>query len=245
MFTKYLIVVNCDFNIRDYRKLAKFIFENTDLSNDLIFSRGPLDVLDHSSDSFAFGGKLGIDATIKTPEEKVVTKIKDDEASVSDHFFDNLVSSGLITNYQSGLKNDNLPILILSVNNSVKSDNIYKLKNVLAGFSGSIQYKVIFIVDYKVDISDYLAVAWMVLGNSDPVRDHQYCGESSLIIDASIKAYRSEGFPRRWPNVVCSDNETIFRIDSIWKELGIGEFIASPSLKTLKMRHKGKEEIEK
>ena len=37
--------------------------------SDLIFSHGPLDVLDHSSDSFSFGGKLGIDATIKLAEE--------------------------------------------------------------------------------------------------------------------------------------------------------------------------------
>ncbi|MCK7536325.1 MAG: hypothetical protein MZV63_37750 [Marinilabiliales bacterium] len=34
-----------------------------------IFTRGPLDVLDHSSDTFSFGGKTGIDATEKLPEE--------------------------------------------------------------------------------------------------------------------------------------------------------------------------------
>ena len=39
------------------------------LSKDLLFSHGPLDVLDHSSDTFSFGGKVGVDATIKQIEE--------------------------------------------------------------------------------------------------------------------------------------------------------------------------------
>ena len=43
---------------------------NLRYKKDLLFTHGPLDVLDHSSDTFSFGGKLGIDATIKHPEEK-------------------------------------------------------------------------------------------------------------------------------------------------------------------------------
>jgi 4-hydroxy-3-polyprenylbenzoate decarboxylase len=33
------------------------------------FTRGPVDVLDHSSQHFTFGSKMGIDATRKWPEE--------------------------------------------------------------------------------------------------------------------------------------------------------------------------------
>ena len=69
MFSKYLVVVSGDVDIRNYRKLVSHIFENTDPGRDLLFSPGPLDVLDHSSDAFSFGGKMGIDATIKQPEE--------------------------------------------------------------------------------------------------------------------------------------------------------------------------------
>ena len=39
------------------------------MSKDLMFTSGPLDVLDHASDNFSFGGKAGIDATIKYTEE--------------------------------------------------------------------------------------------------------------------------------------------------------------------------------
>ena len=34
-----------------------------------LFTNGPLDVLDHASDNFSFGGKAGVDATVKHPEE--------------------------------------------------------------------------------------------------------------------------------------------------------------------------------
>ncbi len=65
MFSKYLIVVSGNIDIRNYMELAPHIFENTDMRRDLLFSHGPLDVLDHSSDAFSFGGKLGVDATHK------------------------------------------------------------------------------------------------------------------------------------------------------------------------------------
>ncbi len=79
MFTKYLIVVSGDVDIRDYKQLLIHVFNNVDFSTDLHFSRGPLDVLDHSSDTFSLGGKMGVDATIKLPEE-VVAKEDDQRA---------------------------------------------------------------------------------------------------------------------------------------------------------------------
>ena len=78
MFSKYLVVVSGNIDIRNYRELVLHVFENTDLKRDLLFSHGPLDVLDHSSDAFSFGGKLGIDATIKHPEENTGRDEEDD-----------------------------------------------------------------------------------------------------------------------------------------------------------------------
>ena len=52
------------------------LFSNLDIARDLVFSHGPLDVLDHSAETFSFGGKMGVDATIKLSEER---KDKDDK----------------------------------------------------------------------------------------------------------------------------------------------------------------------
>ena len=244
MFTKYLIVVNGDVEIRDYLSLAKFVFKNTDFSKDIIFSHGPLDVLDHSAESFAFGGKLGIDATEKTSEERPVftNEVKIEDYS-SDHVLKGWIASNLINNYLSGIQSLKLPFLILSVKNFDDEGKIIKLKNALINAEGIRQFKIILLVDHTIDVNDYFMVAWQVLGNTDPVRDHSFIEENSLLIDGTIKAFRSGGFPRKWPNVVCSDNETITKIDLIWEQFGLGELIQSPSLITEKLKYPGKEEI--
>jgi 4-hydroxy-3-polyprenylbenzoate decarboxylase len=78
-------------------------------------------------------------------------------------------------------------------------------------------------------------VAWQVLGNSDPARDIELISGSTLFIDGTIKAFRKNGFTRKWPNVVCSSEATINKIDSRWESLGLGPFIPSPSSRYLKL----------
>jgi 4-hydroxy-3-polyprenylbenzoate decarboxylase len=41
------------------------VTSNVDPRRDMLFTKGPLDALDHASDEFAFGSKVGIDATRK------------------------------------------------------------------------------------------------------------------------------------------------------------------------------------
>jgi 4-hydroxy-3-polyprenylbenzoate decarboxylase len=42
---------------------------NVDWSRDVMINDGPVDHLDHASYHHSFGGKIGIDATAKLPEE--------------------------------------------------------------------------------------------------------------------------------------------------------------------------------
>jgi 4-hydroxy-3-polyprenylbenzoate decarboxylase len=244
MFTKYIVVVDGNVDIRDYNSLIKNIFDNTDFVRDMVFSRGPLDVLDHCSDTFAYGGKLGIDATVKTPEER--QSIKSDE-EITDNLlevsFERLIATNLIHSCNSDYYDKNNPLLIISTDNPIDSDVISKLMNVLNATPGITSFKVILVVDKTVDVNNCFTVAWQVLGNSDPVRDHYYISGSVLLIDATIKAFRRGGFPRKWPNVVCSDPETIAVVDKKWEMLEIGDFIPSPSLKTISMKQNGNEEI--
>ena len=246
MFTKYIVVVDGDVNIRDYDKLVKKIFSNTDFTKDIVFSRGPLDVLDHSSDTFAFGGKLGIDATVKTKEERHAI-ISDQVTNIAlpESIFEELKSSNLIMSYKSGFHEKDIPLLILSVDNFVDSEVIIKLKVGLENIPGIRRYRIILVVDHTVDVNNWFTVAWQVLGNSDPQRDHYYISGSALLIDATIKAFRPGGFIRKWPNVVCSDHNTILAVDRKWELLGIGDFIPSPSLMTILMNHNNNEELKR
>jgi len=244
MFTKYLVVVSGNINIRNYEELMAHIFLNIDLRKDLMFTRGPLDVLDHSAENSSCGGKLGIDATIKHPEEG---EAKDPSIDVNNSLVFNALTNfsdkSLIKGYNLSLLKKNIPVLIIAVNRSEESDVIEKVKNLFKTNDPGAVFRLIVVVDHTVDLSDLFMVTWQILGNSDPQRDHRYISPSTILLDGTIKAYRKGGFPRRWPNVVCSDTETISAIDKKWELLGLGPIIHSPSLKNINLCREGKDEI--
>ncbi|MEW6447191.1 MAG: menaquinone biosynthesis decarboxylase [Bacillota bacterium] len=68
-FSKLVIVVDEHVNVQDMSEVWWRVFNNVDPRRDVILSEGPLDVLDHSSPRFAYGSKMGIDATRKWPGE--------------------------------------------------------------------------------------------------------------------------------------------------------------------------------
>ena len=243
MFTKYLVVVSGDVNIRDYHSLFETIFSNTDLSKDLVFLRGPLDVLDHSSDTFASGGKLGIDATSKMSGERPDNKINTPHDSGSNSQFSGILSdSGLIKSMNKvGFKWGD--IFIISINQENDSRAVHKVAEILGKSSDAARSAVVLAVDHTVDVKDLQTVAWQVLGNSDPQRDHFYAGKNIIMIDGTIKYFREGGFSRRWPNVVCADESTVRSVDGKYLEIFGNPLLPSPSLKYMELKRDGREEI--
>jgi 4-hydroxy-3-polyprenylbenzoate decarboxylase len=242
MFTKYLVVVSGDINIRDYAEVALHVFANVSLKKDLFFNHGPLDVLDHSSDAFSFGGKLGVDATLKTTEE-LQGRLTTPNSKLTIDETEGLFNINLIEAFNCNLLKIHIPVIIIAINRSEDVDIIEKVKSHLKskgpdGLSG-----LILAVDHTVDPDDLHMVAWQLLGNSDPQRDHEYISPSCIFVDGTIKAYRKGGFSRRWPNVVCSDSKTITAVDQKWKSLGLGPFIHSPSVKNNRLCREGTDSI--
>jgi 4-hydroxy-3-polyprenylbenzoate decarboxylase len=70
--TKLIVVVDADCDVHDYQEVAWRAFGNTDYARDLVVVEGPVDHLDHASYQQFWGGKAGIDATRKLPEEGYV-----------------------------------------------------------------------------------------------------------------------------------------------------------------------------
>ncbi|HZY24208.1 MAG TPA: hypothetical protein VFE71_00150, partial [Bacteroidales bacterium] len=241
MFTKYMVVVSGEINIRDYTALINHILENSDFSQDLLFSNGPLDVLDHSSDSFSFGGKVGLDATIKHTEE--LTRKNHSAKSIDPDIKVDFLDNKLINDYNFNLVREKIPVLIISVNCFKDSDVIEKVKNLFKKNDPDGNFKLIIIVDHTVAVNDLFMVAWQVLGNSDPRRDHEYISPHSILLDGTIKAFRKGGFPRKWPNIVISSDETVSAVDNKWDILGIGDLVTSPSSGYLSLCRSGKDEI--
>jgi 4-hydroxy-3-polyprenylbenzoate decarboxylase len=118
-----------------------------------------------------------------------------------------------------------------------------KIVKLLRQVDKSSVFRLVVAVDHTVEPDDLFMAAWQALGNSDPFRDHYMVTSRTILIDGTIKFYRKGGFPRRWPNVVCSDPVTIEKIDGKWDAMGFNGFVASPSLKTIKLLRKGRAEI--
>jgi 4-hydroxy-3-polyprenylbenzoate decarboxylase len=67
--TKCVVVLDASVDVHDYEQVLFYAGANVDPKRDVILSEGPLDHLDHAPERQFFGGKLGIDATAKWPEE--------------------------------------------------------------------------------------------------------------------------------------------------------------------------------
>ncbi|MDD5543179.1 MAG: menaquinone biosynthesis decarboxylase [Acidobacteriia bacterium] len=65
MFTKCIVVVDEDVNVRDPREVVWKVLNHIDPERDIQFTLGPVDSLDHSSRLPDFGSKMGIDGTTK------------------------------------------------------------------------------------------------------------------------------------------------------------------------------------
>ena len=69
MLAKAIVVVDDWVNVQDLGQAAWQALGNTDWTRDIVLSQGPVDHLDHAATQHSFGGKIGIDATAKLPEE--------------------------------------------------------------------------------------------------------------------------------------------------------------------------------
>src|SRR5207249_6052313 len=67
--TKCVIVVDAHVDVHDYEQVLFYAGANVDPARDVVLASGPLDHLDHAPERQFVGGKLGIDATVKLPEE--------------------------------------------------------------------------------------------------------------------------------------------------------------------------------
>lgn len=72
MFNKFMVVTASGRPVRDVAALADLL-RRIRIPDDLMFSRGPLDVLDHAAPETGLGGKLMFDATGVDPAAPLET----------------------------------------------------------------------------------------------------------------------------------------------------------------------------
>jgi len=67
--SKAIVVVDEHVDVHDYTDVFFRVCANVDPKRDILITEGPLDHLDHAPGKQFYGGKLGVDATHKLPEE--------------------------------------------------------------------------------------------------------------------------------------------------------------------------------
>jgi 4-hydroxy-3-polyprenylbenzoate decarboxylase len=231
MFNKVMVVSDDTTDIHDYKKLFRRVILNLDIPGDLMFGKGPLDVLDHSADKFAFGGKLGIDATGKLPEENALQVAAHLEISKIEIAMKEITG---ISKFSLKLIKEGIPVLLFALTESSKA-NLQVFYDYIRKQEYLNEIKVFVCFNSSVDLDDYELCAFLFFNNIDPVRDCIVFSRENSIqdfigVDASVKSYQSHQFPRPWPNIVCSSPETIAIIDKNWSRYFNEKIIPSPSL---------------
>ncbi|MDQ2841305.1 MAG: UbiD family decarboxylase, partial [Acidobacteriota bacterium] len=110
-----------------------------------------------------------------------------------------------------------------------------KVMHAIWGLGQAMFSKCIVVVDEDVDVQNVSEVAWKALNNIDPQRDIEFClgpidsldhssrlpnYGSKMGVDATTK-FKTEGFTRRWPNVIAMSREVKQRVDELWRRAGL------------------------
>ncbi len=218
-------------DIHDYSALANLFLENFDPDTSLHFSKGPLDILDHSSQNYSFGSKLGVDLTTPFPEER-----QGNAAPVRGASPDPAVAmkSPAVTGARSLFSDYSLPVLLLTVNKK-EAFSKAELENGLAKDPEMAGFKLVILFNHGADLTDLFSLVWLLGGNLEPDRDISVlsasAGKKTVLADATFKTREHDHFQREWPNIVTMDDATMAAIDTKWSSLGLGDWIPSPSLK--------------
>lgn len=227
MFNKILVITDAEIDLNDSKSVAELICNQVHPIEDIIFNRGPVDVLDHSSSKFALGSKIGIDATTKLPGDTSII-------GNTENSFKETHPALQLLNCNFKLSRNNFHVLIIGIDKTRESVHSLHQKLFEAGAFSSINWVVY--VDPEVVGIRIQDIVWLVANNIDPQRDCFYANDSlnlntlPMAIDGTGKSLAADNFKRQWPNVLVMDDATINQVDEIWEKLGLGKFIPSPSL---------------
>ena len=225
---KCLFVTDNDtIDISNYEEFAKKSLQNFNPSEDIFFSKGPIDVLDHASEKFTLGSKIGFDFTDKGKiyEQKIDYSYKIDSSEIKNIFPE-------ISKINSLLEK-NIPVLIIALN---KKERISNFSKKIIEKIDTRNYKIIIFTDSNVNINNIYQTMWITGNNIAPQRDIQIINGKNfkntvLIVDATKKTKEIDNFQRIWPNIALMNSKTINTINDNWEKYNIGDFISSPSLK--------------
>ena len=236
MFAKVVIVVDEGVELTNLEAVLEQVRDKASVTSDVLHSRGPVDVLDHSSRKWSYGGKLIIDATTKLPEEqrgREEERGRGGEKTPSTTSRASRVGTPGPLPSPSGQATATLErptqthlvqpgFLAVKLRKTRANESRELGAELTRAADSSVRH--ILICDELTDLGNLQDVWWTVLNNIDPERDvwleRSEHGGEVLVWDAARKI-PEEGFDRVWPDKIEMDTTVKARVDAMWHVWGL------------------------
>ncbi|WP_412027124.1 menaquinone biosynthesis decarboxylase [Deinococcus yunweiensis] len=223
MFAKVIVVVDEDVTVTDFGAVWQEVTQKAVPGRDTLTTRGPIDVLDHSSRGWGYGGKLIIDATTKRPEEVGSgASSRDDQAGdLAPETFtpaartDLPAFDGVLAQRQTA---DGYWLVALD---KTRPGQARDLAAAFAAHPAAQGIRHLLIADDQTDVHNIQDVWWTILNNIDAERDVWVQG--GLLAWDGAKKLPEEGFVREWPPKIVMDQAIVDRVDALWHVYGLPE----------------------
>ncbi|GAA5535129.1 menaquinone biosynthesis decarboxylase [Deinococcus aluminii] len=228
MFAKVIVVVDEAVKVNDFGAVWREVTVKARPGRDTLITRGPVDVLDHSSRGWGYGGKLIIDATTKLPEEigsaASSREEQGQEGPLEPVFVPHAATD--LPGFEGVLAQRQTPDGYWYVAlHKTRPGQAQALAEAFAAHPAARGIRHLLIADEQTDVAHAQDVWWTILNNIDPERDVRPLPTVSggLLAWDGARKLPEEGFVREWPPKIEMTPEVKRRVDARWHLYGLPE----------------------
>jgi len=208
MFAKVLVAVDEEVPVKPGFSALQEALSHALPGRDTLLLRGPVDVLDHSSRAFAYGGKLFIDGTRKLPEEG-------GEVPFTPRAYPELPQEA------EALEQRQWPGVWGVTLRKERPFQALALAERLLRHPQSAGIRLLLLADPDTALTPE-ELLWAVLNNIDPERDARVMPgmEGPVLVLDGTRKLPEEGFNRVWPERIRMDPKAKALVEARWQEYG-------------------------
>ena len=220
-FVKHAIFVGENAPSLQDKEIVPYILNRFSVKNCLI-SEGVCDALDHSSPSFAQGGKLGLDCTNALEIEDKLELL--DTMQLHKILSEVFSPSGKVKSVRQIYKETKNPIIIVGIDKKeslkkaflrlerAKLESQHQESNLQNVNLLEKYMRIVVVVDeLKNDLDNLYMLLWRVVNNIDAKRDIKIIGKT-LLLDACDKDV-SDDYLREWPKETDCSREVLDKLE--------------------------------
>jgi len=208
MFAKVLVAVDEEVPVKPGFSALQEALSHALPGRDTLLLRGPVDVLDHSSRAFAYGGKLFIDGTRKLPEEggEVPSTLR---------------AHPELPQEAEALEQRQWPGVWGVTLRKERPFQALALAERLLRHPQSAGIRLLLLADHDTALTPE-ELLWAVLNNIDPERDARVMPgmEGPVLVLDGTRKLPEEGFNRVWPERIRMDPKVKALVEARWEEYG-------------------------